>query len=132
MLVLQWGRGCSCPQLSFLFLSFSGESISFPSPPSCESCELLLLYLSGICICCKIPLALGLTFRTVSPRPPRPPQPRAALISPPSSVSFLLTPVFTCCLDSPQACRAQLQSSSWTLNLWTSSLWVGVRPTPTL
>lgn len=70
MLVLQWGQGCSCPQLSFLFLSFSRESISFPSPPSCEACELLLLYLSGICICHKMPLALDSTFRTVSPRAP--------------------------------------------------------------
>lgn len=127
MLVLHWGQGCGCPQSSFLFLWFSGESISFPSPPSCGSRELLLLDLSGACICHKTLLALGSAFRTVSPRSPL----RAALIPPPS-VSLLLTPVHTCCLDSPQACRARLQSSSWTLNLWTSSLWVGVRPTPTL
>lgn len=67
--ILRKERCYSCPQSSFPFLLFSGESMSFPSPPSCESCELLLPDLSGASICRKILMALGSAFRTVSPLP---------------------------------------------------------------
>ncbi|KAM7236954.1 hypothetical protein CapIbe_011198 [Capra ibex] len=52
-----------------MWLRLEGESMSFPSPPSCESCELLLPDLSGASICRKILMALGSAFRTVSPLP---------------------------------------------------------------
>lgn len=125
MLVLHWGQGCGCPQSSSSS-GFQGKVSLFQAPllvdPVNFCCWIYLVLVSR-----KTLLALGSAFRTVSPHSPR----RASLITPPS-VSLLLTPVRTCCLDSPQACKARLRSSSWTLNLWTSSLWVGVRPTPTL
>lgn len=76
-------------------LVFRGKYV-FSKPPFLWILWTPATDLSGACICRKILMALGSAFRTVSPSPLR-----AALIPPPP-VSLLLTPVRTCCLDSPR------------------------------
>lgn len=115
--------------LGYFLLPFSVRRSLLSKPPSLfEPLVLLLFYISGICACHKAIVSFVFNiqeyvFLSL----------RDAQYFPSSSVSFLVKPVCTYCLNfSMQACRLLLQSLLLTLNPWTSSQWAGVKRILTL
>lgn len=109
---------------------FQSEDLSFPPPPPpylnplCSCCFIFQAFVSAIRLLSVLYLISRSTFSSVSGM-------LSIFLS--SSVSFLVKPVCTYCLNfSMQACRLLLQSLLLMLNPWTSSQWAGVKRILTL